>query len=286
MLPLCLLALLLQTAQPAGPATDGNAAAQPRVPDQNLAVGELRVEPVVIAERRLAFMETVSQNPPESDLNLRVRLVGEEILNIVHMGSMIIEKAVDEEGNDLRRTTEYTEEEKNYTRRVALPEMSRRRTGLYSGVTLNVPSRGSKTIKEVKGAVRVISASKTEEIIITNPQQYAGKMIDHPRLKELGVEIVVKEPGAVRGAEDPRSFLTLAYKANGEHIAGAEFCDAWLRPIFARSPDSRKASDGDRCYVFQTNSVPFDEGTQMILEVFVDVTEKQVKFDLTDIPLP
>ena len=227
-----------------------------------------------------------TQNLPESELRMRVRLIGEDIPSLVRVGNVVFEEAVDDTGKSLVDPATTTEERRTVTRRVFTPPEAIARSGWPLATALKASDRGAKTLKTLKGSVRVLFAKDSEDVIVINPLQFSGGIIAHPRLKELGIEVKLLPPGTPPEVVSHERALAIQVTAGDEKLRKVEFCDAWLRPVRTRPPADRRLEDGSMCMVYDTLGVPFDETTQMIIEVLPNVRDERVEFSFTDVKLP
>ena len=279
---ICLIALLLQQPGTVGPTPE--AAEVPNV-QKTYDTGPNRVELLVLYEQRFNFIEDFVPQPPKSELLLRVRLAGKDIPNLVRCGNVVFDEAVDSAGAALAEPDSYTEEFKTTMRQIPAPPSALSKNGWQLSASLKPATRTAETVKTMRGSIRVLFASDTEEVIVVNPRQYTDKTVDAPRLAELGVTVSVVAPPA---PEIPAHQNQIRIKVTGdaEKIKDFAFCDAWLRPIRTRPPEEQRTEDGGKLFIFQSGGMPFDETTQMIINVFPELRDEQLKFDFSDVKLP
>ena len=300
MLPLVALTALqtvVMQATPTEQAAAGQkaAASQPAATPQPVAgpevtphydQGPLGLDLIVLYEQRFRFFETLPGNMPTNELQMRFRLRGEGIGDLVRFGNIIFDEATDSAGKSLIRQDDQTDDYREFLRRANAPQEGLIANGLPLPARLLAPSRTATTLKSMKGAVRIVRATGREQIVIVDPLMKIGEKIEHPRLADLGIELTLMPPGNPTGFSDPTRALALRLDKGGEKIDRIQFCDEWLRTLGSRPPAERKTNEGDNCLIYQAARQPYDDNTQMIIEVYLDAKDERVPFSFTDVELP
>lgn len=248
--------------------------------------GPMGLDLVVLYEQRFRFFETLPGNIPSSRLEMRFRLRGEGIGELVRFGNVSFDEAIDSAGKSLLNEADQTDEYRQFLRRANATADGLIANGLPLPGRLASPTRTATTIKSLKGSIRVVRATGREQIVIVDALQQVGNKLEHPRLAELGIEVTLLPPGNPTGFEDPTRALAMRLDRGGEKIDRVVFCDEWLRTIGSRPPSERRTNEGDRCLIFQAARQPFDDNTQMIIEVYLDAKDQRIPFSFTDVELP
>ena len=279
---LMLIALLLQQAQAPMQAQQEGPQPEPPRYDQ----GDLRVTLSIMYEQRFKFLEEFPGRLPESTMMMRMRLAGEGITNLVRVGNVVPETAVDEAGKDLASEDMQSEEYRNYTRTINARPQQLAEGGWPLQLQLAPTARGAEKLKEMSGYVLALFADETEDIVILDPLSFSGKKIEHPRLAELGIDLAVLPPGNPPAVRDNEQVVALQPGAGAEKIAEIKFLDAWLRPIHTRPPREMPTNEGDMAMVYQTVNTPLQAEMQMVVTVHPNIRTEKVEFSFTDVELP
>lgn len=278
---LCLFVLLL----PAGL----TAVAQEETPQATSAPttqeGPMRIELFGLREVRELYPDPRSQYPDQSRLHLGMTLAGARLEQVVRIGRAIITEAVDEAGKVLVAPDAYDEDQRTATNPVNVTPDVIQRGGLQLGAQLTATTRGAATIAKLKGTVRVVYAGAHEEITVFNPRAQAGSLIEHPRLKELGISVRVMPPGDPKGAPAQENVITLQFLPDRNRVRGVAFHDAWMKKLTARDK-LLKTNDGEDCVSYQVSRGWINEDAQMVLEIYPEIEETQIPIEFSDVPLP
>ena len=277
---LLVLGMLLQPA-PAAPAPAAEPEAKPTYDE-----GEMRVEILAFLEQRYLFFENFLDRLPDSALRVQYRLRGADLAKLVQVGELVIDEAVDDTGKSLVDPQSITESRRESVRDINMkPEDLRNRGWMFGGSLLSA-HREAKVIKNIKGSMRCVFASASEEILITNPIAQIGQMIEHPRLAEIGVKIELVDSRNPNAKADEKREIGVRVVEGEQKLRGVEACDAWLRPIVMRRPIPTKDADGVAYQAYQTAATPVTADSTLILIVSPDVNDRRVEMELTDIKLP
>lgn len=284
------------TATPAETGSDAGAAAEPQdatadqKPDEaeeaNFAQGPMKLDILGMREMRLRVIKDMELPPGmRSDLQMRVRLQGEDLLRIRRFGNIILDKIVDDTGRSLIDDQTYTKEDRTTLHSLArIPPEHLRTNGLLLGTRCNEAAREAKVIKEIQGTIRLILADEAEDLTIINPLQYLGKTIDEPRLVERDVEVHIVPPDQF----DPpaENCIALHFAEHGEYVEGASFVDAWMKPLPYRER-RLTTTDGRECraYCFR-DAENFNNELQLVLKVYPNVKDTQVSLEARNVELP
>jgi len=287
------LVLLAFSAVPLAPAQDApnpqDAAAaggEAQQPAPAAPTGPMRLEPIVLYETRVWYgIEPPGGAGPTSTLRLQVKLTGERLAQVVRSGPLVIEEAVDEHGNTLVDA----EAMGQYAREMTLPVNVNARV-LQQGflpreANLVPPPRSSTKIARMRGYCNIVFADKSEQVVIENPLQYEGREVDHPRLKELGIELRVLKIG--EEADEPGGGKGIAMKFTGgeEKVRAAELYDAWMKRMAVRARVGQ--TNNEKKYTYYAAQVgKIDEDTQLVLHVFPEIETARVSLMVDDLALP
>jgi hypothetical protein len=283
------MALSMWVALQAPATAEPTAAAEPvsgPEPEVRHDQGPLGLDLLVLYEQRFRFFEQLPGNIPSSEIQMRFRLRGEGIGEVVRFGNVVFDEVLDNLGESLLREEDQTDQYRDFLRPTNAAPGALEANGMPLPARIKSPKRNAAVLRSMKGTVRVIRAAEREQIVIIEPLELVGKQIQHPRLAELGIELTLMPIGNPTGYENPAQALVLRLDKGGEKLSRLEFCDEWLRTIAARPPAQRTTNEGDACLVYQAARRPFDQNTQMIIEVFPDAKDERIPFLLKDVQLP
>ena len=247
--------------------------------------GPLRVELLAMREVRLRASDPVMAARMESDLRMQFRIQGEKLMQLARFGNLILTEMVDDTGQALIGPDTYSEAERTQTRPVGFPVERLRENGLMLTTRSKVSARAAKTLKTMRGSVRLVLAEGSEKVTIINPLQYLGQTIDNPRLKELGIEVEVVPMSEIENAPPGERSLILHYKTKSENVQGATFADGAMRPVPARETQIAKKS-GEPCQLYYFDPSVFNDEMQLVLEVHPKVEDIQLPVEMKDVELP
>ena len=254
--------------------------------DIKLPEGPMRVEPWSFSETRSFYMNDPPAGGVKSNLILRAKLTGDRLIYLAGRGEMIVEEMVDDTGKVLLSTKDF--EPRELTRIYPLRAGKRMMQAGYAAVqvTGEASSRDAKKLKKVKGYVNAVYAKRTEEILIDNPLQFAGGLIEHPKLKEIGLKIKVLDPeGRIKQTGNTPA-LALQYLDDGEkYIRMIDFYDAWLKPLYARE-QPRETPEGEPYRLYTSMVGKIDADAQLMIKYYPEIEEERVQFEFTDLDLP
>jgi hypothetical protein len=248
----------------------------------------MRLQIIALREQRYSFYETFEgRTLPKSDLQVQFRLRGSDIGKLVRVGWPIPTEVTDDTGQSVILADTITPDRQAYSRVVNMTPEQLAATGWMAGLSFAPPTRKAAHLKVMRGTLKLTYADTVEELVIVNPLQYAGKTIEHPRLKELGIAITIVKPEAAptEGAPAPSEF-GLRIEQGNEKVRDASFCDAYLRPLFNQPGVPKKLPDGREYTSYVAGRVPFDRDMQLIIGVFPTVREDTLKWEINDLPLP
>jgi len=281
-----------QTPQPQAQAQDAQSEAgegqeQPTTDELTPGVGPMRIELLRLQERRFKFFVVpvgAEATLPESDLGLFVRLAGRRTKHVHRIGRLIVTEVTDDTGQALSPMDQPTAEQEGWTRVVAGPEKLTGQ-GLTLEARLKAPGRAATKLAKVRGWARVIYAKDSEEITINNPLQYEGKLIEHPRLRELGIEIKVLPRGSVPNVPNDDSHLVLQFLNHMEWLRAIDVQDAWMQNMRQRV-NAVSTAEGETCYVYQLVNGRLSEETSLLIQAFPEVEDVRFPVELDNIELP
>lgn len=287
MLPLAIV-LLLQTA---APAADQPAATQPApsvAPAKEVidrAQGPMRAELMAMQETRRWFMEPPQGAPTTSDLAFQLRIVGDKMLDIVRIGRPMFTSVIDETGKELVKPDAYTEEQKAETFRTRGTPEQIRENGLLMSGRVEAATRGAKMLKSVRGTVKALMASTSEEIPIKNVLQTRGKNVENARLAELGIVVTVLPPGNPANMASTPGMVAIEYTGKADLVKEAAFFDGWMTRI-RTSARNAATNDGKPCFVYQLPEDKLNDDLQIVITVWPELKESPIAIEWTDVALP
>jgi hypothetical protein len=269
--------------QPQTPPTVGEPATAPAVQyDQ----GPLRLELMAMMETRPKLLEQIPNVPKESSAAMRFRVQGERIDQVSRIGNVILSEAVDDTGKQLFDPASVTEADKTTTRAVTLSPERLKSGGLTLDVRLTpAAARQAKSIKKLRGNVRLFVAGPSEEITIENPRRFENQVIDHPRLKELGLTIRLIPPAEMKQLPQPERALVIQMKDKAEYVKSRKFVDASMKQIRAREQQS-STDAGEPATVCLFEPGQLNDEIQLVLDVYSKVEEVNLPVQIDNFELP
>lgn len=255
-------------------------------PEVRFDQGPMGIDLLVIYEQRFSFRETLPGNIPTNEVQMRFRLRGERIDQLVRYGNLSFDEAVDSTGKSLIREQDNTDEFRTFLRRANTNPQGLVANGLPMPARLIAPNRAATTFRTLKGSVRIVRAEGREAIVVVDPMSMVGKKIEHPRLEQLGIELEILPAGNPTGFKDPSRAMAIKQGKGSEKIDRILFCDEWLRAVGTRPPSERLSNEGEPCVVYQATREPFDDNTQMVIEVYQNAKDERIPFSFTDVELP
>ncbi len=279
---LLILGMLLQQPATVGPVAETETAeVGPRYD-----VGETHIMILAFLEQRYLFFENFLDRLPSSGLRIQYRLQGEDVVNLVQVGELVIDEAVDDTGKSMVDPSTITDERRNAVRDVNMKPEDLRARGWMFGGSLEAADRAATVIKHVKGSMRCVFAAESEEIVIPHALEYLNKKLDDPRLAELGIEIKLIPSRDPAGDPEQQREIGVMLTSGESKLRNVEFCDAWLRPIALRAPIDAKTKDNETYKAYQTGMNPITNDSTLILSVSPEVSDRRVELNLTDVKLP
>lgn len=261
-----------------GPAAEPEPTSRPIRTD-----GPLRLEADAVLEQRVSLLGT-GDRAPRTGLRIRLRLVGEGITEVVRLGRPILQELIDDTGKALFDPATITDEMRQATA-PASGTPAELATGIPVPVDADVSSRGAKTLKSVKGSMRVVFGGEQKSVLIQNPKQFVGGLVQHPELDRIGIKLrIVKLGEDTEDADDGRS-IGIKVEGGNDAIVNMTVSDGWTRTVNSRFRD-RKLKDGSTYQLRSLINQPFTDQYFLVLRVFSSVETKEVPFDLKDVPLP
>lgn len=276
---LCLF-LFLQEAQ-----TPTAVAQQPTTQPSTAPAGEapLVVELINVTEHRMRGKDDKG-NPLVPDLRFRMRLSGPRFQKIVRLGRPVLDEVVDDTGKQLVDPEKIKDQRRDDTRVVMKSHLLQ--GSLELRAMAQAAARQAAKLKIVRGTVRVVlHSAPPEEITINDPLRFRGKAVEHPRLKELGIEVKMLPLGDPAGVPETNSAVSLSYGEKEILVHDIAFYDEWMQKISIRGTLAR-SNAGDRVVVYQATRAEFTEDTQMVLTVHPKVRDLRVPIKFKDVELP
>jgi hypothetical protein len=248
--------------------------------------GPLRVEVVALMEARMKNLDPQPGTPRDSEMRIQFRVQGVGVDKIVRFGNIILEEVVDDTGRALLRPDQYTESDRTALRPMAAPPERLREAGLLMMGRTEAASRNARTLKTLRGTVRIVLAERApEQVTIDSIVTKVGPLED-TRLAAAGVQLRVLPADELETAPTaPNKAFLLQYVAGRSAVKGATFYDASLRQIRARESETRTRS-GETVFQYLIDEKLWSPDTQLVLEVYPQVEEKSIAIDLTDFELP
>ncbi|MGE3183009.1 MAG: hypothetical protein AB7N71_15390 [Phycisphaerae bacterium] len=257
----------------------------PAAPDRTYANGPLRVELVAMLEGRYRYFDESMGQQRQPEMRMQLRVAGAEIGSVVRQGTLLLEEVVDDTGESLFDPSTITDEQRNVTRLTTEPKERLESQGMLAVAQCKASNRAAKTLRVVKGSIRLVFASGYEEVTILNPMQYVGKTIENERLKALGVEVSLLAAEQLETEIEPTKSIVLQYAKGEGQIRSVNLFDQWMKVIRTR-PTPATTKDGKEATNLRVLSGEIDTTSQLVLQVFPNAREEVVRFELKDVELP
>lgn len=272
-------------AQPPAPAQE-QPTTQPQPEPPKFDQGPLRLELMALQEmRRWADDPNIAQRMPVG-MQLTFRLQGDRIGELVRYGNLIFTELVDSTGKVLKDPNDYTAIDRQVTRQTPYPPDRLRENGIIVPARVDATARGATQLKAARGNVRVILATEKVKVTVLNPFQYYGKALEHPRLKELGVEIEIIPLDQVQNLPPNERGLALRYKQGGDKVQSASFYDGRMMPVMAH-PNWMTDAAGQPVELYHLESpAHLTDELQMVFEVHPKIEELTLPVNLENLDLP
>lgn len=252
-----------------------------------LPTGPMRIEPYAVSESRVRYREGAAEAAASSKLRLQVTLTGERLKDIVGLGHLVIEEAIDDTGAVLAAPENIQKRDRSATSPVRITKRVLKRGFVTSMAELPAPAREARKLAKVTGWINVVYGDGTENILVDNPLQYLGGYLKHPRLEELGMNIRVIEPGDEVDEQREGQGVALQFERCAKQVRNTEFFDAWLKPMYPRARRVETPDGEDYMYYGVMPGVAkVDADTQMILTVWPEIEEERIRFSFENIELP
>lgn len=248
--------------------------------------GPLRAELMGVVDMRVKLLEAIPNAPKDSTLRMQYRIQGERVEEIAKIGNILITEAIDDTGKVLIDPNLISDLEKTAMRGVTMPAERLKSGALTLPAQLSkAPERKANTLKKIRGTVRVVLAKSPEQITVPNPVQYLGGALLHPRLAELGIEIVNAKTDGVSQAPPPERSIVLLVKTKKDNVKSTQFFDGSMRPIRPReSPVTLATGEAATGYVFDPATQMND--VQVVFDVYPVVDDLNLPIAIDDFQLP
>lgn len=276
MIHLSLLLAVLQTAAV-------TPAAEPGPTPLATMEGPLRVELLAFGENRVRYLRQPPGQAARSVLQMQFRLAGARLSEVFKLGNLVFTRAEDDTGRSLIAedtfTQEYIQEMRPVSAQSGISE------GLLLAVRLEAASRQARAIAAMEGYVNVVTGAGTEEITIENPLQYQGRLVEHPRLAALDIEIRVLPLEQLAPPYRSERPIALQFVRGESRVRSVDFYDAWLRRMVVR-PGPATTAGGEPCTVYRIGIGQPSEDMVAVLTVFERIEEIRVPAEFHNVELP
>lgn len=261
-------------------------ASQPAAKPSRFAQGPLRIEMSAMLEGRYRYFDADPAQPTrENELRMQFRVAGADVVKVVRHGNVILDEVIDDTGQSLFDSSTITAEQRAITRLSSTPPDKLAESGVMLVAAAKGTARAAKTLRSVRGSVKLVLSSPYQEVTIVNPQQYVGKPLDIPRLKELGIEATIVPPDTFNPPADAKSSFTIQYTAGADRVRAVNFYDGWMNVLRSRAT-TVQTPEGKDAQQYRLISAGLDEKSQMVIQIFPDAREETLRFELKDVPLP
>ena len=246
----------------------------------------LRIELLTINETRRAYRVPPPnpEMPTNSTAQIMLTIEGPRVPEIFRYGSPVFEIVVDDTGQSMMEGVTYRDEIREATRFPNARQKSGQVPVMVIG-NLSASARGAKTIKTGRGTVKVVLATESEEVTIENPLRFRGKIIEHPRLLELGVEISVLPRGDPENIPVNEQYLVVQFKRGFMRIKNLKFYDGWMRETRSRGSVGKTVA-GEECFIYQILNGRLTEDAHLVVNVYPKIEVYQLPIVLDGEALP
>jgi hypothetical protein len=248
--------------------------------------GPMRVEAFGIQDVRIAFFGQTPERPQEPRARLLFKLTGERIGKVDRVGRLIVEEMADDTGKSLVDASAFTERDRTSTNPMAASANVAQNGYVALDFTCATPPvRAATKIAKAKGYVNLVYGGPTEEITIDNPMQHAGKAIDHPRLKALGLTVRILKPGEESAEPADNRGIPIRIEAGDEMVKNIDLYDEWMKRMNVRARSSKTQKD-ETYFYYQIMGGVVTPDCQLVLTVHKTIEREKVAFELKDLALP
>lgn len=256
----------------------------PQTPTQ--PTGPMRVEAFGIQDVRIAFFGGAPERPQEPRARFLFKLTGERIAKVDRVSKLIIEEMTDDTGKSLVDPSVFTERDRTTTNPMP-PSANVAQNGFVPlDYTCSTPPvRSATKIAKAKGYVNIVYGGPTEEITIDNPMQNAGKSIDHPRLKELGINVRILKPGEEAAEPADNRGIPIRIEAGDEMVKNIDLYDENMRRMNIRARISKNQKE-ETYFYYQIMGGIVTPDCQLVLTVHKKIEREKVPFEVKDLALP
>jgi hypothetical protein len=280
-----------QPTPPPSPATQPVSADQKALEPQPPAEpkydeGPLKAVVDAIREVRTWYMDSAEHSAAESSFAMRLRLQGADIKRIVRLGNAILTEVVDDTGHAMVDPNTFSEQERKQMRpSPQVPPDQLARDGLRIGSKARLSARGARTIKHLRGSIRLILADEVEKYTVLNPLQFFGRTIEDPRLQALGLTVRIVPPEQFTQPLPPEKTIVLQFQTKADNVQSVSFFDGNMQPMRYRQTTVTTTA-GEECQAFLFDGAAFNNEMQLVLEVHPVVQDVQLPIEADDVPLP
>lgn len=260
-------------------------------------VGKITLTPIRVTESRVKYLD--GQEPGFGDrdeLNVLVRVEGEQVAHASSYGHLKLTEAVDDTGADLK-----PKEKKSFfsAREEGFESLRSGRLGMLQEedepgfrveLEMAPAARKAAKIKVLRGEFQVLAGGKEVKVTASKLPGMIGKSIEDPQLKAAGVEIRVLDPKKARGGlfglggggGDGKS-LPLELKGKIAAVQKIEILDEDGETATQGHMSSGSDEQQNRTYDLKR---PLDDKMKLQIDLIIGQKTVKVPFDLKDIPLP
>lgn len=285
-LPLILTTMLVATA-----AAQDAATAEPEAPAVATSAqtsgtgGPMRVELVSLFDTRVSYVGELPQSPRETRMQLNFRVVGDRVNDIVRMGNLIIDEMIDSEGSVMVDPAEVPERARTATRPYFTNEQLRQLGFIHLQTFVGASNRSAAKIASLRGYINVAYSGEAVRVDIERPLSYLGKIIDHPRLREFGVQVRLLGRADLETDAADKAQFGLEYIEGYEKVRNVTVYNEWLRAI--NTQDTRGRLDGDRFYQgYRMLAGELTNDCELAIFVFPTLEEERIDFSFSGVDLP
>jgi hypothetical protein len=154
-----------------------------------------------LVEKREVSVEKTPFSGWNNGIELTLHIDGADVKGARKFGKLTVTRAVDDVGTDLTKAGDGPSQDSDRFEDIREPmsfgfdENKPKPSGFDIELKLPTPSaRSAKAIKQISGSVQVLAGGEKKVIEVKKLKSSAGKAVDDPVLKQLGVSFTLLDP--------------------------------------------------------------------------------------------
>ena len=243
----------------------------------------VKITPVTIEETRRKILSGRPIGGVPAGLKLAVNVTGPAAAAAVRYGHVIVNEAVDDQGNRLEKVRLILERRQ---REGFLPIDAWKRGNVKDGFQIDLylaqSKRPATKIVRLSGSLKLLTGGKPTRVVVKNVSALAGKEVSSKTLAAEGVKMTIATNSSGSGEGARQVSYTLG--GNAAAVLEASLVDAGGTPI-PSMPGYSTGCGGAKVHFLKALK-PLPKGAGVKLSVLTDAKVTLVPLSLKDIPLP